>query len=623
VRFECDLILKGGITSGVVYPPAICELARDHRFRSIGGASAGAIAAASAAAAELGRGSATGGFPVLADLPRRLAETDDTGATRLRRLFRPQPETADLFDMIWLARSAHGMARMRGILRQVGARGDRPWRLGALAVAACVVLFGIPAIAVVVLTARTSNALWLLSLLPLLVAACGVLAVAWRVGHVWSGGKRLATDAPARIAANFHGLCNGRAAAGDEPALTDWLYDVLQELAGRGDPGVPPEVRDRPVTYGDLEAAGVRLVTMTTDVSRGTSDLFPIETATLAFQPAELGRLLPEPVVAHLVAWATAHPVTDEARAAALAAHSLLPMPPSSEVPIILGARISLSFPVLLSAVPLYRYAPRRGAEGAEMEYVRCWFSDGGITSNLPVHLFDSPLPSRPTYAINLAGGGDAAAPPWMNLFRPVSSQQRHPRIGEIDTTVQFLSAVFDTMQNWSDNALVGSPGFRDRICTIRLDTGEGGMNLDMDEATILGLVDRGSAAGRNLAWMQRGTIPPDEARPKLAADVLANQWDCHRFIRFRSFARALGDYVDRAAPSAEAYRTLAEGAVDRAYLPYRTGWSKDSAGDVVAALDTVFALDTTSWTRSGPTGVALNLRRAAESAADTDDGGG
>src|SRR4051794_873622 len=57
---ECDLVMKGGVTSGVVYPPAVLELATRFRFRSIGGASAGAIAAAATAAAELGRKS--GGF---------------------------------------------------------------------------------------------------------------------------------------------------------------------------------------------------------------------------------------------------------------------------------------------------------------------------------------------------------------------------------------------------------------------------------------------------------------------------------------------------------------------------------------------------------------------------------
>jgi len=42
--------MKGGITSGVVYPLAIDELARTYKFKNIGGTSAGAIAATAAAA---------------------------------------------------------------------------------------------------------------------------------------------------------------------------------------------------------------------------------------------------------------------------------------------------------------------------------------------------------------------------------------------------------------------------------------------------------------------------------------------------------------------------------------------------------------------------------------------
>ena len=52
---SCDVVLKGGITSGVVYPHGLCELARTYRFSNVGGTSAGAIAAAGAAAAEHGR----------------------------------------------------------------------------------------------------------------------------------------------------------------------------------------------------------------------------------------------------------------------------------------------------------------------------------------------------------------------------------------------------------------------------------------------------------------------------------------------------------------------------------------------------------------------------------------
>ena len=53
-KLECDLVMRGGITSGIVYPRAIAKLAETYNFRSIGGTSAGAIAAAGTAAAAYG-----------------------------------------------------------------------------------------------------------------------------------------------------------------------------------------------------------------------------------------------------------------------------------------------------------------------------------------------------------------------------------------------------------------------------------------------------------------------------------------------------------------------------------------------------------------------------------------
>ena len=68
---ECDIVMKGGITSGVVYPLAVVELSNTYRFRNIGGTSTGAIAAAATAAAELGRDPKreTRGFKLLEKLP--------------------------------------------------------------------------------------------------------------------------------------------------------------------------------------------------------------------------------------------------------------------------------------------------------------------------------------------------------------------------------------------------------------------------------------------------------------------------------------------------------------------------------------------------------------------------
>ena len=93
VRHSINVTMKGGTTSGVIYPLAVCELARHFRFRNIGGASAGAIAAAMTAAAEYGR--MTGARAEQPPLPR---STDDpNSAGRLR------PGFAGVADIVaWL-----------------------------------------------------------------------------------------------------------------------------------------------------------------------------------------------------------------------------------------------------------------------------------------------------------------------------------------------------------------------------------------------------------------------------------------------------------------------------------------------------------------------------------------
>ena len=94
----CDIVMKGGITSGVVYPLAAVELAekRGYRFRNVGGTSAGAIAAAAVAAAEHGRRSQ----PPQDDPYRRIRELPDELGKRLTSLFQPSPRMRPLFDAL-------------------------------------------------------------------------------------------------------------------------------------------------------------------------------------------------------------------------------------------------------------------------------------------------------------------------------------------------------------------------------------------------------------------------------------------------------------------------------------------------------------------------------------------
>jgi predicted acylesterase/phospholipase RssA len=89
----CDVIMKGGITSGIVYPRAICELAKAYTFKNIGGTSAGAIAAALAAAAEYRRRreKINEGFDKFNEIPMQLSNGG------IKNLFKPQWYTWSLY----------------------------------------------------------------------------------------------------------------------------------------------------------------------------------------------------------------------------------------------------------------------------------------------------------------------------------------------------------------------------------------------------------------------------------------------------------------------------------------------------------------------------------------------
>jgi len=115
-KLECDLVMRGGITSGIVYPRAIAKLAETYDFRSIGGTSAGAIAAAATAAAQLGANNGDDRFQTIYELPKKLAELKD-GKSTLERLFQPQPGTSRLFSLLMSGLEREG--KLKKILRIV------------------------------------------------------------------------------------------------------------------------------------------------------------------------------------------------------------------------------------------------------------------------------------------------------------------------------------------------------------------------------------------------------------------------------------------------------------------------------------------------------------------------
>ncbi|WP_006246679.1 patatin-like phospholipase family protein [Mycolicibacterium tusciae] len=511
----CDLVMKGGITSGVIYPHTVCELATSRRLVQVGGTSAGAIAAGGAAAAEYGRDthSSASGFPQLASLPSQLAEQTADGHTRLFHLFQAQAETRTLYRLVSVligrgtGRSKFGRALIPALLTL------RP--LPVILVLA-VGLAGLLAPAILLARAIADRSgggtvvAAVLLLVGLIVFLLGTLAAV-----LASVVMRLSRDVPK----NGYGMCSGMSGPGSShPPLTEWLADKFDQIAGK-------PAADGPLTFGDLTSRGITLAMLTTDLSAGTQNRLPFRTRVWAFDPQEFGRLFPP----RIVQWMTEHaavPESDDDRRvfARFRATGLCPLPTADALPIIVAVRMSLSFPILLSAVPLY--AVDYTQDGHPIVAHR--FSDGGITSNFPIHFFDAAIPGRPTFGIDLVKVGSLNANPAQNVSMPVSNRDGIlARTRTIGTLSDFVGALANTIQNWSDSMQARVPGYRDRIVAVHHTKQEGGLNLDMESSTVALLAERGRLAGQR-------------------ADNF--DFENHRWVRLRSMFQTLEDFIEPAA---------------------------------------------------------------------------
>ncbi len=601
---ECDVIMKGGITSGVIYPGAVCELAKSYRLRSVGGSSAGAIAAAGAAAAELGR--STGGFDQLETLPNDITADSPAGGSTLFRLFQPTKATYPLYRAF-----TAGMGKSSKTLPTAFALLAGFW-LWACAGA-------VPGLVAVVASAWGSGPARVAGVVAGLILALLGLVAGTAAGAV----KMLAGVSGAGF-----GICTGMPGAGatGARALTPWLHDRFQSMAGHANGKV--------LTFGDLAVRKVELRTMTTNLTRRQPMAMPWTTQEYFFDPAEMRGLFPEDVVK----WMEEHPPAAAQDGSALAPNEIRkrdllraraepkrPFPAPQDVPVIVATRMSLSFPLLITAVPLYavNYSLKRNreasdaadawlaanpdrpaAEGAaslpERSFDVNWFSDGGICANLPVQFFDAPVPSRPTFAVDLeqfppdrhkspvesencylpATNSAGLLRPWTTI--PTSG------IGGLGA---FLSQIVDTARGWVDAAQLVMPGYRDRIVTIYNDNNEGGMNLSMPAPIVAALVKRGEAAGAILVERFIGPEPNKEP---------AWGWNNQRWIRFRTATAGLNAWLTKfqcnytaAAPGAVPYTNLA-GPNAQALLPSYAFPSMAARGAVNDRIGKLLAMATT-----------------------------
>ncbi|HWA50415.1 MAG TPA: patatin-like phospholipase family protein, partial [Dongiaceae bacterium] len=492
----CDLVMKGGITSGLVYPSAALSLAGKYRFKNIGGTSAGAIAAAACAAAALGeRRRALRSASIADDGSSNSADKAGlaglknvadalTGNEFIYRLFQPSLGARAAYRLIVTLASKAGLTKkMVAILLAILATGSLEFLLSLAALAGLAYWLGGPG---GVFAAALPAVLCALAISALFGAA--------RVARV--------------MRRNQMGICTGlapkRRFGKARPALTDWLHQVIQDLSGQGDgePLLFEHLWNAERYPGEPETARtISLQIITTSVSHREPRTLPLEKGGFWFRREEFDALFPKTVVDWMVEQ-DASPIQNDTG-------TYYALPSGGRMPVLVAARMSLSFPLLISAVPLHErdYGSERAsveddsdpeiedeielqkgmlaaaealatggtrpkaasAPDAKPIFRVCWFSDGGISSNFPIHLFDSPLPRWPTFAINLVypksddvQRADVFLPTrndqgWQRCYESIAS-----RTAAAEVTA-FLFGIIATMQNWRDILQSRAPGHRDR----------------------------------------------------------------------------------------------------------------------------------------------------------------
>lgn len=534
-RRPCDIVMKGGVTSGVVYPAAICEIAKAFDLRNIGGTSAGAIAAALAAAAQYRRArggpQAESGYEQLATIPKWLA-TDDN----LFNLFAPDKGTRSLFAIVV------ALLMPQSLFSRIGRVVQAYWLAAAIG--------AIPGI--MYLWAATYDS-------PgAVIEIHTVFATLVLIGGAALGALVKLLDAILRLVpANGYGLVKG--AVTEEPAqagrpahaaaLCSWLACEMERIAGL-------DVGNVPLTFGMLwnpacdpsavyeddvpEERTIQLEMITTCITQGMPYRFPCSTAGLYFRKDDLKGYFPD----HIVQWLLNNP---RPGATEKAGYSVLPA--ISDLPVIVATRLSLSFPFLLSAIKLYAIDHTLADE--QQVPAPCWFSDGGICSNFPIAFFDSPLPRWPTLAISL--GGFSARTSQDGVYMPATNDQGRLRpFSPVTSLFSFFGSIISTMQNWSDDEQSKLPSFRDRIAMVALHADEGGLNLQMSSEILAGLENRGARAGEELRTRF-------EAPSNLQGPDHAMNWENHRWLRFRTTMDADSHYLHQ----------------------WNRGWSEPVEGDV------------------------------------------
>ena len=373
-----------------------------------------------------------------------------------------------------------------------------------------------------------------------------------RTASAWWPAAPRARAAPATSTAGSRG-CSGCRPVTVPVNLVDWLDTCLRDLAGTAevlrfghlwDAGYRATgTRDPALAEALARAAAdaghrmVNLELMASELVHRVPYRFPLAPGSEQLYVArdELVGVFPPEVVDALTAGDPLRGGRDVDTGAALP--DLHPLPAPADLPVVFAVRISLAFPGLFEALHLYRvsapvavrddYGATIRRDGVRLRYPgdpgttwlqELWFTDGGVTSNFPIHFFDSILPRWPTVGINLgphprgAGHQDVYLPTDRQAVDGVPAPLGGGLLG-------FLAAVVDTARNWRDTAQTFLPASKGRVAWVRQRADEGGSNLFMPRDRIAALALRGAVAGARL-------------RRRFSAD---GQWQRHQWLRLRA----------------------------------------------------------------------------------------
>ncbi len=549
----CDIVMEGGVTSGIIYASAVADLAKSYRFSSIGGSSIGAFAAALTAAAEYSRRRGSNvGFKLMENLPTVLAEEDDQNETRLLRMFRPQDGTRRLFRIFLasLDRRSTFSRLVCGLTEAI----HQYWRAVLLALVATAVLVLSGPLVLTWLGWSTPPPYgfdlrvvglgsWVLALLIALVFA---VALTLFLGIVW--------DFRCELVRNGFGLCRGWSEEErmDSLDLAGFLHASIQLAADRN------PIDDPPLTFADLRDApgraanvlgqpsigdappSINLQVYSTNLAHGRPYRFPLDPADdmgrLFFRVDDLKPYFPQPILNHLVGYALPYgsqTISDPEASAATKQYLELP---TDRLPIVVAARLAMSFPLLISAVPLWAIDYEAPIESRG--FAPCWMSDGGLCSNFPIHLFDSHVPKWPTFGIALQNRGNHRPNQcvWLPEKHYEGRGDTWDRFAEsqepLGRLAGFLVSLWLAAWRWNDTTMMRMPGVRDRVVRIFLEEDEGGVNIKMSKQAIDALT-------------QKYGKPAAAAFLRKFADDGSPGWPEHRWVRFNRLLIALRQQIE------------------------------------------------------------------------------